>query len=297
MPESGVIVTREQGGERGALFPSSSVLQSSQEAGWNDVGVERLRLSMDTPEHHHDAHFLTVHLGAPARIEWREGSRHQTARVVPGEFTLIGAGVPHEVRYEGAEVLAVSLAPEMVSRVAQEVAGSTAADRLELITRNSGGSDPQIERIARLLQTEMEAGYPSGRLFGDAIGQALAAHLITHYTSSPAAAPEDAARLSPRQLRQALDFIEENLAGDISLPQIAQAAGLSPFHFARQFKATVGVPPHAYLLERRIERARQLLTGTSLSIAEIAIRVGFANQSHLTRHFRRLTGTTPARFR
>jgi AraC family transcriptional regulator len=78
---------------------------------------------------------------------------------------------------------------------------------------------------------------------------------------------------------------------------VAAEVGLSPHHFSRQFREAVGVPPHAHLIARRVERAKVLLAQTDLPIVQVALAVGFAHQSHLTRHFGRLVGTTPARFR
>jgi len=83
----------------------------------------------------------------------------------------------------------------------------------------------------------------------------------------------------------------------IELAEIAAIAGLSVFHFARQFKHSAGVTPHYYLVSRRVERAKELLAGTDLSLSAIAFAAGFSDQSHLTRHFRQIVGTTPGQFR
>jgi AraC family transcriptional regulator len=95
-----------------------------------------------------------------------------------------------------------------------------------------------------------------------------------------------------------VEYIEEHLDAGPSLEQIAAVARLSPFHFARQFRAATGLPPHQYVIARRVERARQLLEGGSdRSLAEVAMRVGFSDQSQLSRHFKRLVGVTPGKFR
>jgi len=296
---SHIIVTRERDGAHGVLFPASSVLLTSNEADWRDVHVERLRLRLETPEHHHDEHFLTLQIGPPALVEVAQGrGRHLRVHAAPGEFALIGAGIPHRVRYEDAEVLAVSLSPALVDRVSQELTGgSTAAEFNEFIPQHST-YDPQVERFGLLLMAELEAGCPSGRLFADAVGQALVAHLLQRYSpGGEARGTEERSGLSATRLRRALDFLEENLERDIPLVDLAASAALSPYHFARQFKAATGLTPHAYLISRRVERAKDLLSHTGLPIAAVAAAVGFSHQSHLTRHFKRLVGTTPARFR
>jgi AraC family transcriptional regulator len=100
------------------------------------------------------------------------------------------------------------------------------------------------------------------------------------------------------RLRAVTEYIEEHLDGGPTLEQIAAVARLSPYHFARQFKAATGLPPHQYVIARRVERAKQLLqAGTDLSLAEVALHAGFSDQSQFSSHFKRLVGVTPGRFR
>lgn len=94
-----------------------------------------------------------------------------------------------------------------------------------------------------------------------------------------------------------VDYIEAHLAEDISLRDLAALAELSPHHFGVAFKASTGTPPHRYLIERRILRAKERLLSTDQSIAQIAVSLGFASHSHFAQHFRKLTGATPSRFR
>ena len=100
--------------------------------------------------------------------------------------------------------------------------------------------------------------------------------------------------LSPALKNRICDFIEEHLSEKISLGALSAMSGLSPNHFARAFQQSVGVPPHRYLLRRRIKHVEQLLRDTQLPLSQIAAAVGFADQSHLARHFRRLTGMPPS---
>lgn len=103
----------------------------------------------------------------------------------------------------------------------------------------------------------------------------------------------------PRAVTQAIDFIHDNYAGGLSLSDIAAAAHLSPFHLSRIFKKATGVSPHQYLLQVRVNSARALLAAGAggRSLAEVAAAVGFADQSHLTRHFKRMLGVTPKQMR
>jgi AraC-like DNA-binding protein len=137
-----------------------------------------------------------------------------------------------------------------------------------------------------MLLTEPELHQPDGWQ-----GDTLSHHLIA------TARPPLRGGLPPRPLRRVRDFIELHLEERISLQMLAQIAGLSVHYFARAFKQSEGVTPHDYLLQRRVERAQELLAETDLPLSEIAIAVGFADQSHCARRFREHVGLTPSRYR
>src|SRR4051794_17565761 len=105
--------------------------------------------------------------------------------------------------------------------------------------------------------------------------------------------------MSPRKLRQAIEFMNEklDLEHDVSLSSVAEAVGMSYFHFSRTFKQSMNMSPNNYLVERRIEHAKRLLGETNLPVVDIALRAGFASQSHFTTTFRKLVGATPKVFR
>ena len=103
--------------------------------------------------------------------------------------------------------------------------------------------------------------------------------------------------LSPRAMRRVREYVEAHLSETIDLANMAAVAGLSLFHFAREFKHSTGVTPHYYLLQKRVERAQTMLVRTDFTLSDIALASGFSDQSHLTRHFRRMLGTTPREFR
>src|SRR6266403_425826 len=110
-------------------------------------------------------------------------------------------------------------------------------------------------------------------------------------------APQARGGLSPGAMRRVREYVEVHLGESIDLAMLAGVAGLSVNHFARQFKQSAGVTPHVYLTQKRVERAREMLVQTDLSLAEIAFTVGFFDQGHLARHFRHRLGTTPREFR
>ena len=100
--------------------------------------------------------------------------------------------------------------------------------------------------------------------------------------------------LSPALKNSICEYIESHLDEKISLDVLSSMAGLSSYHFARAFRQSIGTPPHGYLLQRRLERVKQMLRDSKLPLSEIAVATGFSDQSHLTRHFRRLTGMPPS---
>jgi AraC family transcriptional regulator len=160
-----------------------------------------------------------------------------------------------------------------------------------------GVEDPILAHIAALGRLELAQGGATGRLYVEGLGVTLAAHLLHKYGVSKRRLNLYRGGLAPVQLRRVIEYIDTYLAEELSLAELASVAGLSHNHFAQAFKAAMGRPPHRYLTERRVQRARELLRDPRIPIAEIAHAVGFSSQSHLTINFRRMTGMTPARFR
>jgi len=109
--------------------------------------------------------------------------------------------------------------------------------------------------------------------------------------------PQARGGLPPGAMRRVREFVETHLSENIDLAALAAIAGLSLYHFARAFKQSAGVTPHHYLVQRRVERAQEMLARTSLSLSEIAFATGFSDQSHFARHFRQMLGVTPGQFR
>jgi len=137
-------------------------------------------------------------------------------------------------------------------------------------------------------------------LYAASLAQALGArlsHAYSNRTSGRRAPRETVPSLNRVQLDRVDDYIEANLGSRIELESLAAAGGLSAAWFARRFRTVTGLPPHQYVLRRRIERAKHLLTRTDIPIAQVAFDCGFAHQEHLTRVFKRLTGLTPGAFR
>lgn len=156
--------------------------------------------------------------------------------------------------------------------------------------------DAFVETLCQRLWDDIEDGSPLGRLFADGAVQALTATFVRRSGTSISTGTRTGG-LAPYRLRRVQELIHDRLADDIRLDDLARQAGLSSFHFARAFRQETGTTPHRYLLERRVERARELLIGTDMLLSEVARRCGFATQAGFTAAFRRVTGATPGRWR
>jgi AraC family transcriptional regulator len=156
---------------------------------------------------------------------------------------------------------------------------------------------PAIQRIVLNLRDDLVGGMPTGRLYGESLAMALASHLFKAGASAESVKGGLRGGLGPNRLKCVIDYINDRLGEDLRIQELAQVCSMSCAHFARRFKESMGVAPHQYVTARRIERARELLVGSELPLAEIALRSGFAAQSGFTTTFRRATGTTPYAFR
>src|SRR6516165_8952543 len=214
-----------------------------------------------------------------------------------GAISLVPAGSPHRVRSSGCkDELHICLEPGLVARVAAEAFG---LDPARLTVPPLDGLDlPHLRAAMLAVDAELMAGAAGGRLAAESLANVLAVHLIRHVLAPRSPARGRDGTLPRGRLRAVVEYIEEHLDGGPTLAQLAAVVRLNPYHFARQFKAATGLPPHQYVILRRVERAKQLLqAGTDLSLAEVALHAGFSDQSQFSHHFKRLVGVTPGQFR
>lgn len=159
-----------------------------------------------------------------------------------------------------------------------------------------GLHDPTVVNLGYALLPALKRPAEANSLFLDHVLLALSSHLASTY-AMPIGRRSRPCGLSSRHLRLAMEMLAAKLDGDITVADVAEACGLTPSYFARQFALSTGMAPHRWLLERRVDFAKQLMATSRLSLAEIAVASGFADQSHLTRVFSRIAGTTPKAWR
>jgi AraC family transcriptional regulator len=278
-------------------FPFQAVAASDR-LGWVGLEAARYRAS---PAWEYSAPALTHHrlvlvTRPPQEMELRlEGVK----RHVPppaGAIILVPSGTPGQVRWSGGfEWLHIYLEPGQVARVAAEAFDLDPArmtvpplDALDL---------PHLRAAMSAVDCELTSGGAGGPLAAECLANVLAVHLIRHLVAPRRIARGRDGTLPRGRLRAVVEYIEEHLDASPTLEQMAAVACLSAYHFARQFKAATGLPPHQYLIARRVDRAKQLLRDAVLSLAEVAVCTGFSDQSQFCHHFKRLVGVTPGQFR
>lgn len=236
---------------------------------------------------------IAIHLGQSVLMACQRAGQKHRGLAVHGDIDIVPANTACVWDPDRADTaLIVSVKTDLLAATVEELGAR--CDKLEIRNRFQI-RDLQLEHIGWTLKAEMEAGYPNGRIFRDSLATALAAALIARH-SSLAPAPFSSfvsQTMSGRRLRQALSYIEDNLNRDLSLAEIAREAGVSVSHLKTTFRQMTGLPVHRYVIQRRVERARALLSQGSLSISQVAQEAGFAHQSHLANHMRRILGCSP----
>lgn len=159
------------------------------------------------------------------------------------------------------------------------------------------GMDGQFELLARQYHAEFQHEGLGDRLYSESLGNLLLLHLLRNYSHQPPQFCKYDKGLGNKRLKQVVAYIEAHLEQNIGLGNLATVAGLSQCHFSRMFKQSLGMPPYRYVLLQRIERAKYWLRKSDRPINEVALQCGFADQSHLTKHFRKSVGMTPRAFR
>jgi AraC family transcriptional regulator len=247
------------------------------------------------PSHHpprrYDRIKLSILLGntsarsrAAANLPWHSASA--------GAFSLCVSDFGHEVEYlrEG-EVFALKLDREFISKT-----WALASEEERRLYDVRGARDPFLFHIGKQAVAELRREGTLPPRYVESIATVVGVHLSTHYLRR--GQNRSLPTLTPNTQQRVLAYIQARLATRILLADLARVAGLSPFHFTRAFRVSVGETPHQFIIRQRVERARELLrtSGQSMTLTDAALQAGFSSQSHLTRCFRGVCGMTPGEF-
>lgn len=234
-------------------------------------------------------------LGATSMSRMCE-SRWSNEQVRPGSVSLLTHQIGSHWRWAGEiDVTHFYLSPTQLAKVGNDVFDREVADvELMDVLRVD---DARLAHMIWALRAEAAGPGVGGRLYADAILNQACVHILRNYANVKFRPVAGTGRLSVRQQRQVLEFIQANIANNICLDEMAQVASLSVYCFARYFRTSFGVPPHEYLMNERVEYAKKLLGQTGMALKEVAAQSGFSDQSHMTRLFRRRLNVTPGQFR
>lgn len=289
-------------GER--KFTAARLLASSAGLGWSTLAAEvRGHVAGPIPAFVTEHTELTLILRAAGQatvFRAAQGVRQQ-AVAVPGTTFLIPVGTREEATYLTGDIPGV-MHLYLSGRLFEDLADEEHLPRFDAgnIRYASGLRDVSLMWLGKAVNGEMQRQSSAGRLLVETLGLSLAEKIIQSYTGGVAsrpAPPVSAGGLGASRLRRVLDYIEDNLTGDVSVKDLASVACLSPYHFARLFRAAVGMAPHAYLSKRRLALAKRLLSQSDCPLAEIALTCGFSSQSNFAKAFKGSTGKAPGAYR
>jgi AraC family transcriptional regulator len=235
---------------------------------------------------------VAIHIGTAAKWTCRRGGRLYRGTAVHGDVDIIPAHTPArwETHDENDSSLILSM-PQSLIRTIVEGSGLDAA-RVEIRNRFQI-RDVELAALCWAMKREMDSGCPSGRLYIEGLSLAVASRVVLQHSSVANQAEQRAQGLSGSRLKRVLSLIEDQLAEDLAMEQIAAVAGISASHMGKLFRRSMGTSVHQYVIQRRVERAKNLLMQSELPITAIALAAGFAHQSHMARHMRRALGLSP----
>ena len=239
-------------------------------------------------------HIIVVYAGSPAKLLWKMDGRKNESVYSAGDSIINPSGFYAAPRWSSeAEILLLSVNPRRMNQISAEM---NIHDNVEIAPRFQF-RDELIRQLARGLVSEFEHDQPPDKIYAETLANTLITHIVKKYSVFGTKSLPVKTGLQKWRLKLVTDFINDNIAEDLSLEELARVADVSPSYFISLFKQSTGLAPHQYVMTRRIEKARNLLVKTHMPIADIAVHVGFADQSHLTRLMRRYIGLTPKMLR
>lgn len=269
------------------------------------VDYYRLPREIVTTEQHTLNHSILIPVKGSVVINAKiNGRRHYNIKKIGGESNLFLIPTMNEVSWnskpfgdskDNFESIGLYFYVKKFNKILTETYDKDSRN-VELLPQ-IGLHDGLIKEITCNIYTECKKGNPSGQIYVDTMLNMLAIHLLSHYCSSNYRLKNCRGGLDHLVLRTIKEYIEEKHKEDISLEELASLACMSKYHFARLFEQSTSLPPHQYLMQRRIEKSKELLKHTKLTVENIALEVGYESVSHFRNIFRRAVGVTPKKYR
>ena len=259
-----------------------------------DLHGAAAKLDQDTAPRDHHVVFCCRGSASGRLLQQRDGSQDESV-LRAGDIILLPAGCG--ARWVGDAIATARLRlPTSLMTEAADEADNRGSSPFELMNRFRA-RDAFIEGCTALLVAELtRPPHPLQALISEGLSCALAAHLLRRHNALQPGSTPPLPGLERYALERVRAYVAASIGQLITLADLAAVAGVSRFHFARRFKASMGISPMRYVERSRIDHARQLLGQGQLPLAEVALSVGFADQSHFTRRFRQHTGHTPAAY-
>jgi AraC family transcriptional regulator len=274
-------------------IPNFNLLWSSGMT-WQGIRADAYHIGeVETPDYQTVDHSVMVHLSTPALVDLKIDGQCDSRKRVPGDLSILPAAAVRRVRsHDHHDVLVVSVSQEMVAQAAIELGHEKPFELVPCAHHRNA----QLEHIFWALKAEAQSNCMSGPLYGESLALAMCVHLLRQgFVKHSTVARKGG--LAPQALRQVIDYIESNLDGPLRMASLAEISGLSQYRFAHNFKSATGVPPYQYVIRSRLNRAKQMLRQTDLSVLEIAYAVGCQSIGRFNSLFKRELGTTPTDYR
>ena len=243
------------------------------------------------------AYVVSVHLNHANSGEWELWTDEKYART--GAWPVGGVAMcdlesNSSIRNPGPIDWIHYLVPRATLDALTDDAGVTGVKRLHCVY---GTPDPVLHHLTQVMLPCLNRPEMFSQLFMDSFTLMICSHLVGRYGQLREAIPQTKGGLAPWQSRRVVELLQQHLDGQVKLKRLAEECRLSVSHFSRSFRSSFGTSPHRYLILRRVEIAKTLLTETNNSLVEIAAQTGFSDQAALTRTFAAIVGATPAKWR
>lgn len=251
------------------------------------------QIEMSETRYHLLCYLLT---GKHTRKITRIGNQEYTGNILSGDICIKPASYSGFWSWEEPDdSLLFYISPHFLYQIAEQndCLNSNKVELLPVLNHNDG----TLHHLVTLFKQEINCNYSGGKMYRESLSNLLGLHLLRHYCSFPIESPEYTGGLGNYKLKQIIGYINDRLADDISLYELANEVKLSPSYFSTLFRQSTGKSPYGFVVEQRITKAKELLINTKMTISDIAVTVGFYDQSHLSRHMKKLLGVSPRQLR